>query len=94
MPSSAIHHADARDRAIDNLRAMVTAQSALIFGLLTVLGEARVVPRAHLREVFETALEMVDSAGEGLDGRGPDGVAAARRWLQALLDDMPPQWTA
>ena len=81
---------DQSDPAIDNLRAMVTAQSALIFGLLTVLAENRVVPRSDLRAVFETAIDMVDHVDAGMPGAVPHGVQAARAWLQRLLDDMPP----
>ncbi len=80
------------DPAIDNLRAMVTAQSALIFGLLTVLGEQRIVPRSDLRCVFETAIDMVDHVDAGMPGATPHGVRAARVWLQQLLDDMPPRF--
>lgn len=83
---------EANDAAIESLRAMVTAQSALIFGLLTVLGDSRVVPRAEMRAVFETALDMVDNAGIGMPGQVPEGLKAARVWLQQLLDDMPPAW--
>jgi hypothetical protein len=81
---------DQPDPAIDSLRAMVTAQSALIFGLLTVLAEHRIVPRSELRAVFETAIDMVDHVDPGIPGAMPHGVQAARDWLQRLLDDMPP----
>lgn len=82
------------DAAIENLRAMVTAQSALILGLLAVLGESRVMPRAGLRAVLETALEMVDHVDLGGDMPRPRGIQAARIWLQQLLDDMPESWAA
>ncbi|HEX6978684.1 MAG TPA: hypothetical protein VF342_05250 [Alphaproteobacteria bacterium] len=83
-----------RDLVIDNLRAMVTAQSALIFGLLTVLGDSRVVSQCDLRNVFRTALEMVDEVGVSMAGRMPGGLESARLWLQQLLDDMPQTWSA
>ncbi len=83
-----------RDAAIENLRVMVTAQSALILGLLTVLGESRIMPRAGLRAVLEAALDMVDNVD--LDGADPTprGLHAARTWLQQLLDDLPESWAA
>lgn len=87
-----IRQAESNEAAIESLRAMVTAQSALIFGLLTVLGDSRVVPRTELRAVFETALDMVDTAAIGMPGALPGGIKAARVWLQRLLDDMPPAW--
>lgn len=85
---------ESRDPVIDNLRAMVTAQSALTFGLLTVLGDSRIVSRRDLRNVFETALEMVDEVGASMAGRVPGGFESARLWLQQLLDDMPQTWSA
>jgi hypothetical protein len=86
--------ADPRDAAIENLRGMVTAQSALILGLLTVLGESRVMPRAEVRSVIETALDMVDNVDLGGVGQRPRGVQSARLWLQQMLDDMPESWAA
>lgn len=85
---------DGRDPAIESLRTMVTAQSALIFGLLTVLGEQRIVPRPDVRAIFETAIDMVDTVDAGTPGARPQGVQAARVWLQQLLDDMPPAFSA
>jgi len=82
---------DPQDIAIENLRAMVTAQSALIFGMLAVMGETRFTPSGHMRAVLEAALEMVDDVGGSMPGQVPDGLRAARGWLERLLDDLPPR---
>jgi hypothetical protein len=94
MRYNRLESVDARDAAIDNLRGMVTAQSALILGLLTVLGESRVMPHAEVRTVIETALDMVDNVDLAGVGQRPRGVQAARLWLQQMLDDMPGSWAA
>jgi hypothetical protein len=94
QPIRLVTRGEARDAAIEDLRAMATAQSALIFALLTVLQETRVVPRTELRAVLETALEMVENVGRGMPGQAPRGLEGARSWLQELLDDMPPAWTS
>lgn len=92
--NQAMRLAGGRDPAVDHLRAMVTAQSALIFGLLTVLAESRVVPHEDVRAIFEAAIDMVDSVDTGLAEPAPQGISAARMWLQQLLDDMPGTWAA
>lgn len=94
MRYNQIATAEPRDAATENLRAMVTAQSALILGLLAVLGEPRVMPHAGLRAVLETALDMVYHVDLGGVAPRPCGVEAARMWLQQLLDDMPESWAA
>jgi hypothetical protein len=46
----------------------------------------RAVPRSDVRAIFETALDMVDTVDVGTPGGRPQGVQAARVWLQQLLD--------